>query len=129
MLAVAVVALVAFAAAIVVLGDDARQGCVTEAQRDPIYQAELLGQVEVEKTEYEIAVTREGQPVTQAKVCASGVMVGMEAMGVSDTAEETRPGIYRVAMVLEMSGGWRGSILVTEEDRPPVSVPLRFNVA
>ena len=128
-LAVAAVALVAFAAAIVVLADDARLGCVVEAQRDPAYQAQLLGQVEVEKTEYDISVTREGQPVTGAKVCASVAMVGMEAMGVSDTAKEVAPGTYRVDMVLEMSGGWRGNILITEEGKPPTSVPLKFSVA
>ncbi len=128
-LALAAVALWAFVIAIVVLGDDARLGCVIEAQRDPAYQAKLVGQVEVEKTEYEIAVTREGQPVTGAKVCASVAMVGMEAMGVSDTADEVAPGTYRVAIVLEMSGGWRGNILITEEGKPPASVPLKFNVA
>ena len=125
---VAALSLSAFAVAIVVLADDARLGCVTDAQRDPAYQARLLGQIEIERTEYEIAVTRDGQPVSGAKVCASVAMVGMEAMGVSDTAEETAPGIYKVAVVLEMSGGWRGSILITETGKPPVSVPLKFDV-
>ena len=127
-LAVAALALWAFAVAIVVLADDARLGCIAEAQRDPAYQARLLGRVEVERTEYEIAVTREGQPVAGAKVCASVVMRGMEAMGVSDTADEVTPGVYRVDIVLEMSGGWRGNILITKVGEPPVSVPLSFTV-
>lgn len=127
-LVLAAVSLVAFAAAIVVLADDARLGCVTDAQRDPSYQAQLLGQIEVEKTEYEIGITHEGQPVTGAKVCTSVVMMGMEAMGVSDTADETAPGIYKVDLILEMSGGWKGNILITEQGKPPVSVPLKFSV-
>ncbi len=128
-LAVAAAALWAFAVAIVVLADDARLGCIAEAQRDAAYQAKLLGQIGIDKTEYEIAVTREDQPVAGAKVCASVAMMGMEAMGVSDTADEVSPGVYRVDIVLEMSGGWRGSILITEVGKPPVSVPLRFDVA
>lgn len=128
-LAVGAIAVAAFAAAIVVLADDARLGCVADAPRDASYQASLLGQIEVERTEYEIGVTRAGQPVTGAKVCTSVVMMGMEAMGVSDTAEETAPGVYRVDLVLEMSGGWKGNILITEEGKPPVSVPLKFSVS
>lgn len=128
-LVVAAIALAGFAAAIVVLADDARQGCVAEAQRDPTYQAKLLGRTEVEKSEYEIAVTRNDQPVTGAKVCAAVAMIGMEAMAVSDTADEVSPGVYRVAMILEMSGGWKGNILITEEGEPPASVPLKFDVS
>lgn len=128
-LAVAAVALAAFVASILVLADDARLGCVVDAQRDPAYQARLLGRPETERTEYDIEVTRDAQPVTGAKVCASLAMMGMEAMGVSDTAEEVAPGIYRVALVLEMSGGWKGNILITEEGKTPVSVPLKVAVA
>jgi hypothetical protein len=128
-LVVAVVALSAFGVAIVALADDARLGCVVNAQRDATYQARLVGPIEIEKTEYEVAVTHEGQPVVGPKVCASVVMIGMEAMGVSDNAEETAPGIYLLRIILEMSGGWRGNILITEQGRPPVSVPLRFDVS
>lgn len=127
-LAVALLAIVAFAVAIVALADDARLGCVAEAQRDASYQVELLGQPEIETSDYDIAVTRDGQPIENAKVCASVAMVGMAAMGVSDTAEETAPGIYRVSVILEMSGGWRGNILITEQGKPPVSVPVKFEV-
>ena len=122
------VALAAFALAIVSLADDARRGCVAEAQRDPAYRAELLGEVRVETSDYEIAVTHDGAPVTGAKVCASVVMMGMTGMGVSDTGDEVRSGVYRVSMVLEMSGNWRGNILITEKGKPPASVPLSFKV-
>ena len=128
-LAVAAVALGAFVVSIFVLADDARLGCAVDAQRDPAYQAKLLGQLEIERTDYDIEVTRDAQPITGARVCASLAMMGMEAMGVSDTAEEVAPGIYRVALVLEMSGGWEGNILITEEGKPPVSVPLKVAVA
>lgn len=128
-LVVGALALVGFAVAIVALGDDARRGCVVDAPRDPSYQAQILGRMEMASTEQEIALTREGTPVVGAKVCTRVSMVGMEAMGSSDSkAQETAPGVYRVAIIFEMTGGWEGNILVVEKDRPPISVPLRFDV-
>ncbi|MEO5680211.1 MAG: FixH family protein [Acidimicrobiales bacterium] len=128
-LIVAAVALAAFGAAIVTLADDARRGCVAEAQRDPTYQARLVGVINVEKTDYDLAVTRNGVPVRGAKVCASVSMRGMSGMAVSDTADEVEPGVYKVSIVLEMSGSWQGNILITEQGKPAASVPLTFNVS
>lgn len=128
-LVVAAVAVVAFAWAVVALGDDARRGCVVGAQVDPTYEVRLVGKVETGTSAHELSVTHDGQPVQGAKVCASVSMVGMEAMGVSDVAEERAPGVYEVAIAFEMSGGWRGDILITERGRPPVSVPVRFDVS
>ncbi len=128
-LAVAALAAAAFALAIVTLSDDARRGCVADAQRDPTYQARLLGPIEVEKSDYELEVTRDGKPVEGAKICASVAMRGMSGMAVSDLADEVRPGIYKVSIILEMSGAWKGNILITEEGKPPASTPLTFNVS
>lgn len=128
-LVVAVIAVAAFAGAVVALGDDARRGCVVGAQVDPSYQVQLVGKVEAGTSAHELAVTHDGRPVEGAKVCASVSMVGMEAMGVSDVAEERGPGVYEVAIAFEMSGGWRGDILITERGRPAVSVPVRFEVS
>lgn len=129
-LVVGVIALAGFGAAMVAFADDARLGCVIEAPLQPSYTAEFVGEIVLEKTEQDIAVKRDGQPVVGAKVCARVSMVGMEAMGVSDaTAEEASPGIYRVKIVFAMSGGWRGNILISEDGRPPVAAPLKFDVA
>ena len=128
-LVLAALAVAAFGAAIVTLADDARRGCVADAQRDPSYQAKLLGPIEVEKTDYELEVTHEGKPVEGAKICASVAMRGMSGMAVSDVADEVQPGLYRVEIILTMSGAWKGNILVTEEGKPPASVPLTFNVS
>lgn len=128
MLVVAAVAVAAFGAAVVELGDDARRGCVTGGPEDPAYKAELVGPAASRATQHEIAVTHLGQPVRGAKVCASVSMLGMEAMGVSDEAEETAPGVYRVDIAFEMSGPWGGTILITDRGRAPVSVPVRFEV-
>ncbi len=128
-LVVAVVALLGFGGAVVALADDARAGCVTEAPQDPAVQALLLGPMEFEKTEHEIALTRNGQPLTGAKVCTRVFMVGMEAMGSSDAgADEVAPGVYRLTIVFAMDGAWAGVLLVTELGQPRISVPLRFEV-
>lgn len=134
MLAVAAVALAAFGGAIVALSDDARRGCMVDAPVDPSYRVRLLtpggAEIPMEKTEHEIEVTRNGAPVTGAKVCARVSMVGMEAMGFSDdAAEETAPGVYRVTIVFAMAGGWSGSILIAEPGKAPASVMVDFRVA
>lgn len=112
------------------LADDARRGCVVNAPSDPAYEARLLAEANLENTRNEIEITRDGQPVIGAKVCAVVFMSGMEAMGSSDdAAEETAPGIYLVSFVFLMSGGWVGEILVAEAGRAPASVRVEFDVA
>jgi len=129
-LVVAGIAVVAFAVAITSLGDDARRGCVANAPIDPTYEAHLLGQIEMARTQQEVSITHEGQPVTGAKVCARVAMVGMEAMGVSDAkGKEAAPGIYKMTIVFPMGGGWGGNLLITEKDRPMISLPFAFEVA
>lgn len=131
-LVVAVVALASFGVAMVALGDDARRGCVVDAPLDPAYRARLLIPAEgvpMEETEHEIEISHDGKPVTGAKVCARVSMVGMEAMGFSDTvAEETAPGIYRVTIVFAMEGGWTGNILIAEQGKAPVAAVVDFEV-
>ena len=131
-LSVAIIAVYAFVVAMVALGDDARRGCAVDAPVDPSYRARLLtdaDRVPMEETDHEIEITRGDEPVTGAEVCASVSMVGMEAMGVSDTAaEETAPGVYRVTLVFAMGGEWSGSILVAERGKAPATVRVDFDV-
>lgn len=53
-----------------VLGDEARLGCAVDARPDPAYAARMVGDLETEETDYEVLVTRDGKPVSGAKVCA-----------------------------------------------------------
>lgn len=129
MLVVAAVASAAFAVAIVALGDDARLGCALNAPADPAYQAELVGPIDLQRTSYQVAITRDGRPIEGAKVCATLAMTGMEAMGVSDAAAETAPGTYEVQISFQMSGRWEGNILIAESGEPPVGVPLKIVVS
>ncbi len=129
MLLVAAVASAAFAVAIVALGDDARLGCALNAPFDPSYQAELVGPIDMERTTYEVAISRDGRPIEGAKVCATLAMTGMEAMGVSDAAAETSKGTYEVQISFQMSGRWEGNILIAESGKRPVGVPLKVVVS
>lgn len=129
MLLLAAVASAAFAVAIVALGDDARLGCALNAPVDPAYQAELVGPIDLERTSYQVAITRDGKPIEGAKVCATLAMTGMEAMGVSDAAAETAPGTYEVQISFQMSGRWEGNILIAASGERPVEVPLKIVVS
>lgn len=128
-LVVAVVAILAFGGAIVALADDARRGCVIDAARDPALEAKLLGAISLDNTSHEMSITRAGDPVVGAKVCARLYMRGMEAMGSSDDkAVEIAPGIYKISVVFVMSGAWSGGILIEEPGKAPVSAEVRFDV-
>ena len=129
MLLLAAVASAAFAVAIVALGDDARLGCALNAPVDPAYQAELVGPIDLERTSYQVAITRDGKPIEGAKVCATLAMTGMEAMGVSDAGAEIAPGTYEVEISFQMSGRWEGNILIAASGERPVEVPLKIVVS
>ncbi len=129
LLIVAVVAVVAFAAALFSFDEDARQGCAVETEPDPAYAVELQTTPSRREVVYRFAVTRAGEAVTEAQVCLSADMGGMSAMGVSDEAEEVSPGVYEVAVRFEMAGPWDGIVLINDGSREPVAVPLSFDVA
>ncbi|CAN5196285.1 hypothetical protein BH18ACT4_BH18ACT4_14720 [soil metagenome] len=122
------VTLIAFVVAVVVLQDDARAGCVTSAPPDPSYEAELIDEVETSATSYRIEITRDGEPVTGATVCINVAMMGMNAMGSSDTAEEIDPGVYEISVVFEMRGRWEGDLLIAKPGRSAASLQLDFEV-
>ncbi len=42
-------------------------------------------------------------------------------MAVSDIADEIESGLNRVSIIIEMSGASKGSILITEQGKPPAS--------
>ncbi len=126
---VVVVALVGFGAAFVAFGDAARRGCVVEAPRDPSYSAELEEPVRMGETTHVLRVSRDGRPVSGARVCLTVDMVGMSAMGVGDEAREVAPGRYEVSLHFAMPGPWKGTVLVEEQGASQeVSVPLTFEV-
>lgn len=78
---------------------------------------------------FELVVTKNAEPVTDADVCLTTVMVGMEDMGAADEATPIgTAGRYRVSPEFEMRGEWKGQAVIVERGQEPVSVPLLIKV-
>ncbi|CAN5218782.1 hypothetical protein BH24ACT1_BH24ACT1_12790 [soil metagenome] len=129
LLALAGLAVVAFAAALFTFDDGAQQGCATEIEPDPAYAVEVQNAPSIGEVAYRLSVTRNGEPVTGAQVCLSANMAGMSAMGVSDDAVEVDSGVYEVEVRFQMAGSWDGTVLVSDGGAESVAVPLSFEVA
>ncbi|HWH33732.1 MAG TPA: FixH family protein [Acidimicrobiales bacterium] len=127
LLVLVVLAAVAFAVALVSLDEDARQACAVEAEEDGTYAVELLDTPSTGETAQRLAVTRQGEPVTGARVCLRAQMVGMEAMTVSDEADEVEPGVYETQLRFEMGGAWEATVLV-EDGGTERAVAVTFDV-
>lgn len=128
LLAVSVLALIGFAAALVRFGQAAEEGCIAEPQPHPDYEIELVEPIEFTKTSYELIVLRNGEPVTGARVCLDAAMGGMSGMSLSDEGEEVAPGQYELYLPFQMPGPWDASVLVDEPEHDTVALPLSFHV-
>lgn len=129
LLALAGVAVVAFAAALFTFDDGAQEGCAVETEPDPAYAAALQNPPSTGEVAYRLFVTRSGEPVTGAQVCLRADMADMSAMRVSDDAVEVEPGLYEVEVRFEMAGRWDGTVLVSDGGAESVAVPVSFDVA
>lgn len=99
------------------------------AQPDPRYSVTIEPETDrahAEGTTLNLAVRRDGRPVTGARVCVTADMPGMQHPGVSTVASEASPGSYDATLQFSMAGAWEGSITIVEPGRPAVSVPLTF---
>lgn len=122
------VAAVLFGAGYALTNDD-EASCPTGARADPAYALEVEGAPATGSGSFELVVTKSAQPVTDADVCLTTVMVGMEEMGAADEATRTAtPGRYRVSPEFEMRGEWTGQVVIVERGQQPVSVPLSIKV-
>lgn len=120
---------VLFAAGYALTREDDDASCPTAASPDPSYAVEVQGAPAMGSGSFELVVTKDAQPVTDADVCLTTVMVGMEDMGAADEATRTAtPGHYRVSPEFEMRGEWKGQAVIVESGQEPVSVPLLIKV-
>jgi hypothetical protein len=125
----AVVAALAFGAALVRYRDAPANDCLAETASNPAYRAQLAAPVKLDDARYRVLITRHGQPVTGARVCLNTFMTGMSAMGVIHRARaEVAPGVYELVARFAMAGPWEGIALVKEPGRPAVAVSLTFEV-
>lgn len=79
-------------------------------------------------TTFDVAVDRDGQPVSGATVCISLDMTEMSHEASGGRAEETEPGHYEVDINFGMRGTWEGRVFVTEPGETSVAAPVSFNV-
>ncbi len=128
-LAVVVVAAGAsFAAALAAFQRPPEQGCVTGGSLDSSYQARFAQPPTIESNSYELVVSRNGEPVSGARVCVEASMTGMTGMATGQVARETSPGRYQVMVRFAMAGPWEVNLQVAELGKEPVTIPLAVAV-
>jgi hypothetical protein len=128
---VSVLAVAAFAVALVSFRQVPAKECQMDAVRDSSFQVEFLTPFSVDPTTQTLRVTRDGVPVTGAQVCMRadmGGIGGMSGMGVSDVAHESAPGEYDVPVRFEMGGFWNGTVIVATGTRKPVRITVPIEV-
>ncbi len=125
---VVVVAGVSFAAALATFQGEPEQGCVAGGSPNSSYQARFAQPLTIESNSYDLVMTRDGQPVTGARVCLEASMTGMTGMATGQVARETSPGRYEVMVRFAMAGPWEVNVQVTELGKEPVTIPLSVTV-
>lgn len=125
--AVVAIALAGFGAAIVVFSSPQRRGCPLRATADSSYTGGFDGPVSVQESTHVLKVSRNGRPLTGAKVCINTEMVGMSGMGYSAEASERAPGRYEVGFRFGMAGDYRTN-LIARTGSGEISIPLLVKV-
>jgi hypothetical protein len=131
LLFVSVLAVLAFALALVSFRQVPVQDCQMPAVADASYRAMLVEPPTVDGTIYHVAVTHNGQPVNGATVCFRADMGGpggMSGMGVSNLAHQVGPGRYEILLTFQMGGPWQGRIVVEPPGEPAVETKLLIMV-
>lgn len=129
LLIVVVVALAGFAAAFVAFGDAARRNCVLDGSEDPRYAAVVEEPVAAGSEGLVVRVTRGGEPLAGAWVCANLAPAGTPGHGVGAEGRALEPGRYAVPLELPTAGRWTGRVLVGEDGADPeVAVPVTVEV-
>lgn len=98
---------------------------------DPSYSVTVVSDPDPPKAEgtaFQLTARQDGRPVTGAKVCMRVNMPDMQHPGVTAMADEASGGRYDASLKFSMIGGWEGSIVIAEPDKPAVSVPVKFEV-
>ena len=111
-------------------GSDVERACIQD-EPDLSYSATVASEPDPPKAEgttFHLTVRREGRAVTGAKVCLRLYMPDMTHRGVIAVATEVSTGRYDARLRFSMTGGWGGSIIITEPGKPALSVPMEVEV-
>lgn len=105
----------------------ASKGCPKQAANDSSYSSRFEGAVSMDDSRHVLRVTRDGKPVSGARVCVNTAMVGMKSMHYTASGRELAPGKYEVGVKFGMQGEYRGNV-VTKEAGKEVSIPVNVKV-
>ncbi|MEO5678308.1 MAG: FixH family protein, partial [Acidimicrobiales bacterium] len=82
-----------------------------------------------EGTLFHLTVRHDGAVVTGAKVCVTADMAEMHHEGIIGKAKEATGGTYDTSLKFGMRGPYAATVVITEKGKPPLAVPLTFQVA
>lgn len=111
-------------------GSSADPVCKAASQTDPAYSLQLQttpNPPTAAGTLFSLAISRDGKPVTGAKVCLAADMSTMPSMEIASSAAEKSAGNYQLQLKLPMRGPWEGNAIVVQPGQPAVRVPVSFN--
>ncbi|MGI9022018.1 MAG: FixH family protein [Acidimicrobiales bacterium] len=131
LLVVFVIGVAAFAVAITRLNQPPFSACQQTPPTDPSYSATLVEDPSVTLTRYHFRISKDGAPVSGARVCMRADMGGaggMSGMGLAEVAVEVGPGNYEVPVRFVMGGFWRGSVVIEPPTGQVVGVPIQLDV-
>ena len=106
----------------------AEKSCAQRVRPDPSLHVAWDQQPRTDVSLYRVNVTRNGRPVTGARVCLNTYMLGMSAMAATDVGKEVGPGTYELRLNFEMGDKWAGQVLVGQPGKPLGAVPLQLDV-
>lgn len=107
--------------------EKAAKVCPNDAATDSAYSGSFVGPVRMDDDKHVIQVTRNGRPVSRARVCIDTKMVGMTSMRYTVKGKEVAPGRYQVGFKFEDEGTYKGNV-VTQRGGKQVSIPVTVKV-
>lgn len=111
------------------MGSGSGASCPVETTADTSYQVAFPSPPRADANSFQVLVTKGGSPVTSATVCIAADMTGMSHAGVSTEGRHLSGGRYEFTGKFAMRGRWEGSVVVAEQGRTAVRVPVTFDVA
>ncbi|MDQ6617705.1 MAG: FixH family protein [Actinomycetota bacterium] len=82
-----------------------------------------------EGTVFHLTVRHNGTAVSGAQICMTADMTEMHHGGITNVAKESSGGKYDAELKFGMRGPYAGSVIIAEPGKPPVSVPVTFQVS
>jgi hypothetical protein len=103
-------------------------GCPHASSASVAYKGQFVGPQSTKQSTHVVQVTRNGRPVSGARVCVAAAMVGMTSMHYAASGTPMGRGRYSVPFKFGMAGVYRGR-LVLGSGSGAVSIPVSATVS